>query len=146
MGDEEVGGAGRCIAIAACLFIDGLIRLADCMMKMKWTMKWMTNLPVITNCLTIIITPKDGQVTMKWRTKPRVLLKSVTRGITSTFGEMNMKTFTTKKLGGVGPAAPGLCRAKAPVGRAKALTPHLVNGGFNLNSRVLISATENERS
>merc|ERR1712167_486670 len=140
MGDEEVGGAGRCIAIAACLFIDGLIRLADCMMKMKWTMKWMTNLPVITNCLTIIITPKDGQVTMKWRTKLSVM-RIVISLITTTW-----TTFTTKKLGGVGPAAPGLCRAKAPVGRAKALTPHLVNGGFNLNSRVLISATENERS
>jgi hypothetical protein len=110
------------------------------MMKMKWTMKWMTNLPVITNCLTIIITPKDGQVTMKWRTKlsvMRILISLITTTWT---------TFTTKKLGGVGPAAPGLCRAKAPVGRAKALTAHLVNSGFNLNSRVLISATENERS
>merc|ERR1712167_485569 len=137
MGDEEVGGAGRCIAIAACLFIDGLIRLADCMMKMKWTMKWTTNLPVITNCLTNIITPKDGQVTMKWRTKLSVM-RIVISLITTTW-----TTFTTKKLGSVGPAAPGLCRAKAPVGPVT-LTPQLVNSGFNLNSRVLISATENE--
>merc|ERR1712072_126958 len=46
-------------------------------------MKWTTNLPVITNCLANIMTPKDGQVTMKW---------------------------TTKKLGAAGGTLVGLCQ------------------------------------
>merc|ERR1719331_1712237 len=81
-----------------------------------------TNLPVITNCLTNIMTPKDGQVTMKWRT-----------------------TFTTKKLGSVGPpTGRPVTLGIGPVGPVT-LTPQNW-AGFNLNSRVLISATENERS